>query len=243
MTPAPAYQAGYQMGVVVGIIMVCVFILGFGAFFVFSLVKAITTRRTGWIIATCASSVPFLLFFVLIVVSFVIGFKRGWNHSAEINAARHGDTSPLLTADMTPISGNSIPYQISLPLEDQWQKVESLQQFDHLFAYHDSAYIGVIAEGVGLGTPQHVCDVSQKHIREKASECSFTDPQPIEIDSHSWLTYDVDATISYAHIKYRFYVYADANYTIQIMAWSGPAVFDHEAAVFDRIAKSFKLPQ
>jgi len=45
------------------------------------------------------------------------------------------------------------------------------------------------------------------------------------------------------NIKYRFYIYADANYTIQIMAWSGPAVFDHEAAVFDRIAKSFKLPQ
>ena len=243
MSNPAAYQAGYQIGVVIGIIIFFLIVIGFGTFFVISLVKAITTRRPGWIIAACASSIPFLLFFVLIVVAFVGGFKRGLNRSSEMNAARRGDPSQLLTADMTSISGNSIPYQISLPSMDEWQKDQSLQQFDYLFKYHDSAFVGIIAEGVGLGTPQHACDLAQKHIKEKASECSFTDTQPIDIDSHSWLTYDVDATVSYAHVKYRFYVYADTNYTVQIMAWSGPALFEHDAPVFDRIAKSFKLPQ
>src|SRR5215469_5274109 len=157
MSNPAAYQAGYQFGVVLGIIIFFLVVIGFGTFFVISLVKAITTRRPGWIIAACVSSVPFFLFFVLVVIGFVGGFTRGLNHSSELNAARRGEPSQLLTADMTPVSGNSIPYQISLPSVDEWQKDQSLQQFDYLFKYHDSAYLGVIAEGVGLGTPQHVC--------------------------------------------------------------------------------------
>ncbi|HTV42469.1 MAG TPA: hypothetical protein VMF08_18020 [Candidatus Sulfotelmatobacter sp.] len=236
---SPAYQAG----VIAGIIIFFSLVLGLMVFFVVSLVKATTTRRPGWIVAASLSGVPFALFLVFMVFAFVAGFKRGLNRSSEISAARRGEPSQLLTADMTPISGNALPYQISLPSIDEWQKKTSLRQYDNLFVYHDSAYLGIIAEGVGLGTPQHICDISQKHFKEKAAECTFTDVQPIDIDSHSWLTYDVDATISYAHIKYRVYVYADANYTIQILAWSGGALFDHNAPVFDRIAKSFKLPQ
>jgi hypothetical protein len=235
---SPAYQAGYQAGVVAGVIIFFALLLGLMVFFVISMVKAMTTRRPGWIVAASLSGVPFALFVVFMLIAMVVGFKRGLNHPSEFRAA-----SQLLTADMTPISGNALPYQISIPSLDEWQKNTSLQQYDNLFVYHNSAYVGIIAEGMGLGTPQHICDISRKHFKEKASECTFTDVQPIDIDSHSWLTYDVDATVSYAHIKYRVYVYADTNYTIQILAWSGGALFDRDAPVFDRIAKSFKLPQ
>lgn len=233
-----AYQAGYQAGVVAGAIIFLVLLLGLMVFFVISMVKAMTTRRPGWIIAASLSGVPFVLFVLFMLVAMVAGIKRGLNHSSAMSAA-----SQLITANMTPISGNSLPYQISLPSADEWQKNTSLQQYDNLFVYNNSAYLGIIAEGVGLGTPQHICEVSQKHFKEKSTDCTFTDIQPIEIDSHSWLTYDVNATVSYVHIKYRVYVYADANYTFQILAWSGGAFFDRDAPVFDRIAKSFKLPQ
>jgi hypothetical protein len=238
-----AFQAGHQAGVIIGVIISLVLVLGLMAFFVVSMVKAMTTRRTGWIVAASLSGVPFVLFMVVFLIAMVAGFKRGLNHSSEFGAAQRGEPSQLLTADMTTVSGNSLSYQISLPSSDEWQKNTSLKQYDNLFVYHDSAYLGIIAEGMGFGTPQHICDISQKHFKEKASECTFTDVQPIEIDSHSWLTYDVDATVSYAHIKYRVYVYSDANYTFQILAWSGGAFFDRDAPVFDRIAKTFKLPQ
>lgn len=238
MNQSAAYQAGHQAGVIIGVVISLVLVLGLIAFFVISMVKAMTTRRPGWIVAASLSGLPFVAFFVLMVIGMVAGFKRGLNHSSDMSAA-----AQLLTADMTSISGNSLPYQISLPSADEWQKNTSLQQYDNLFVYRNSAYLGIIAEGVGLGTPQHICDISQKHFKEKSSECTFTDVQPIDIDSHSWLTYDVNATVSYVHIKYRVYVYADANYTFQILAWSGGAFFDGDAPVFDRIAKSFKLPQ
>lgn len=238
-----AYQAGHQAGVIIGVVISLMLVLGLIIFFVISMVKAMTTRRPGWIVAACLSGVPFALCLVFMVIAIVAGFKRGLNHSSEFSAAQRGEPSQLLTANMTSISGNSLPYQVSLPSADEWQKNTSLQQYDNLFVYHDSAYLGIIAEGMGFGTPQHICDISQKHFKDKASECTFTDVQPIEIDSHSWLTYDVDATVSYAHIKYRVYVYSDANYTFQILAWSGGAFFDRDAPVFDRIAKSFKLPQ
>ena len=101
----------------------------------------------------------------------------------------------------------------------------------------------MIAEGIGLGTSQKICDLSKTNLALKASSYVTTPPVALDIDSHSWLTYDATATLTGVEIKYRFYVYADSNYTIQVITWTGPVLFDHYAPVFDRIAKSFKLPK
>ncbi len=235
-------STAYQIGQIAGAILVLMMLVGVCVFFIVALIKALSTRRKGWIIAASVSSVPFVLFFVLFMVAFVAGFKRGLNHSTEIAAARRGEPSQLLTAAMTSVPGNALPYEISLPWLSSWERNDSKAPFDYLFSYHD-AYVGVIPEGIGFGTPERICDVSQKNLAAKASRYSVTTPTPIEIDSHSWLTYDATATISEVEIKYRFYVYADSNYTFQIVTWTGPALFDRDAPVFDRIAKSFKMPK
>lgn len=222
--------------------MVVLMMMGFFGFFIFALVKAFSTRRKGWIITASLFSLPFLLFFIFFLAAMVMGFKKGMNHSTEIAAARRGDPSQLLTAAMTPISGNSIPYEISLPWLTAWQKNDSKPPFDYLFSYRD-AYVGIIAEGIGMGTPEHACDIIQGNLASKASSSSVTTPVPIVIDSHSWLTYDTDATIQGVQIKYRFYVYADSHCTFQVVTWTGPPLFNRYAPVFDRIAKSFKMPK
>jgi len=172
----------------------------------------------------------------------VMGFSQAMNRSNEIAAARRGNPSEMLTATMTPISGNALPYEISLPSLSAWAKNNSRPPFDYFFAYRD-AYVGIIPEGIGLGSPEKICAISRKNLASKASHLQTTTPVPIEIDSHSWLTYDVAATVEGVDIKYRFYVYADSNCTIQIVTWTGPLLFDRYAPVFDRIAKSFKLPK
>lgn len=174
-------------------------------------------------------------------IGFVAGFKRGFNHAKEMAAARRGEPSELLTADMSTVMGISVPYQISVPALDSWAKNDSQPPFDYIFSYRD-AYVGIIADRVGLGTPERVLELSQKNISRKAPDCTFTEAQPITIDSHQWLTFDVSATIRDVPFKYRFYDYADTNYTFQIMTWTVPSLFDHDAPVFDRMAKSFKLP-
>ncbi len=243
MNNSDAYQMGQQIGRVIGVAVVLGMALAMCIFFVLAMVKALTTRRKGWIIAASLSTLPFIAVFILMVIGFAIGFKRGFGHSLEVAAASRGEASPLLTANMTPLTGQAIPYQISLPSADEWSQKTGQRPFDYLFAYQQSAYVGIIAEGIGVKSSEHAVELTQENISKKASDCTFSSAQPIEIDSHSWLTYDASATIHDIQIKYRFYVYADSDYTFQIMAWTVPRLFDHEAPVFDRIAKSFKMPQ
>ena len=238
MNDSTAYQMGQVAGVIIGIFLM----LGICVFFVIALVKSFTKRSKGWIIAAVLSGLPFLVFLCLFMAGMVMGFKRAANRSTELNEARHGESSQLLTAAMSPVSGNSIAYEISFPWMNDWQENDSRSPFDHIFSYHD-AYVGIIAEGIGVGTPQRVCDLTQKNLASKTSSFSATAPEPIEIDSHSWLTYDVTATLNGLNVKYRYYVYADTNYTFQIMTWTGPALFNHYAPVFNRVAKSFKMPK
>jgi len=238
MNNSTAFQIGEIAGAIMGVLMM----FGIFAFFIIALVKAFTTRRKGWIIAASVTSLPFLLFLGLFLAGMVMGFTKAINRSNEIAAARRGDPSALLTATMTPVSGNALPYQISLPFLEAWAKSDSKSPFDYLFSYHD-AYVAIVPEGIGLGTPERIRAVSWENLESKASSLQTTTPVPIEIDSHSWLTYDATATVDGVDIKYRFYVYADSQYTFQIVTWTGPALFDRYAPVFDRIAKSFKMPK
>jgi hypothetical protein len=230
------------MGVVAGTLVVLALVLGCVVFFVLALIKAISTRRTSWIIAAAISTVPVLCAIVFLVAAFVTGFKKGFRQAREIAAAKQGQPSDLLSADMSAIHGTAIPYAISFPWLSAWHDDTEQAHFDHFMFYHDS-YVGIIAEGIGLGTPQAVCDLAQMNLAARAAQHSFTKAVPVTIDARPWLTYDADANVKGIPIKYRFYVYADTNYTFQIITWTGPVMFDRTAPVFDRIAKSFKLPK
>jgi hypothetical protein len=235
-------STAYEIGRVAGTILVLTIPLGICVFFVIALVKACTIRSAGWIVAASLSGIPFLAVIIVFVIAFVVGLQRGMSNSAELAAAQKGEPSPLLTAEMTPVSGNAMAYQISLPLASAWQKNQSQPPFDCLFSYRD-AYLGIIQEQVGLQTPENARSLSQKNIMSKSADCTFTASQPITIDSHSWLTFDATTTIQQIHLKYRFYVYADADNTVQIISWTTPKLFDRDAPVFDRIAKTFKMPK
>jgi hypothetical protein len=235
-------SAAYQGGVIAGALMAVVVMLGILVFFVLALVKAISTRRTGWIIGAVVSGVPFLFLLVAMGFGFVKGFKQGMAHSSEMAAAQRGEPSELLTAPMTQVSGVAIPYEISLPSEDEWTKNDNRPPYDHLYSYRD-AYVGVIAEAYGAQTSENACDLSQRNVLSRDPQAIVSPTQSLTIDSHTWLTYDVSATVNQIQVKYRFYVYGDPNYTFQIMTWTSPSLFNHDAPVFDRIAKTFQLPK
>jgi hypothetical protein len=235
------HATAFHMGQTLGILMAFVFMGGM-VFFVISLVKAFTTRRPGWIVAASVTGVPVLLLMLFFVVAFALAFTKGVKHAREVVAAKQGQPSALLTAEMTPFTGSLIPYEISIPAESQWTKARDHRPYDYVFN-NGIGYFGTIVEGIGLSTPQRVYEMSKKHVMSKASESAVTEPKAVEIDSRDWLTFDVTATVSGAHLKYRYYVYADTNYTVQLISWTGPILFDRYSPVFDRIAKSFKLPK
>ena len=241
MNDSSAYQTGFQIGQIIGIIVFLAFFVGCAALFVISLVKAISTRSKGWIIGACVSAVPLLILIALFVFGLAVGFNQGFRQSRDVAAAKRGEPSPLLTADMTEITGNPFPYKISVPAYNDWKDKLSNPPYDHFLAYND-AYVGVIAENVGVATPESVRDFYQKNITQNSSDYSFSDSHEIIIDSRKWLTYDATATLKGVKIKYRFYLYSDNSRTVQILAWTEPVLFDRYAPVFDRIAKSFQFP-
>ena len=239
-------SAASQIGQIVGVGLVIVVVLGGVVFFILSLVQAIRTRRTGWIVGASVSGLPVLTFLVLILMGFRITIERNQKNSNTSVTSPFGTTtaSDLLTSTMTPVPGSVIPYQVSYPSLTDWTKGDNTvnPDFDQFYHFHD-AYVAVIAEGVGVGTPQNLCDLAQKNLSAKATQFSVNTPKPLNIDSHSWLTYDATATVTGISVKYRFYVYADSNYTFQVICWTGPSMFDTLSPIFDRVAGSFKMPK
>ena len=235
-------STAYQVGQIVGITIVILFLVGLCVLFIVALVKAIKTRRTGWVITAAISGLPLLAVFVAFLVGMVVGVGRAVSRSAGTTLTHGQDAPDLLKGPMTAVTGNAMSYKVSLPSLDSWGKEDSKPPFDYLFAYHD-AYLGVIAENVGVGTPERICEISRKNLASKASACTATQPAAVDIDSRSWLTFDADATITGIKFKYRYYAYSDSERTVQIVAWAGPSVFERYAPVFDRIAKSFELPK
>jgi len=169
MNDSTAYQIGEIASAIMGVLMM----FGICVFFVVALVKAFSTRRKEWIIAAVVASLPFLLFLGAFLTGVVMGFTKAINRSNEIAAARHGSPSELLTATMTPVSGNVLPYQISLPSLEAWAKNDSKPPFDYMFSYRD-AYVAIIPEGIGLGTPERIYAVSRKNLASKASSLQTT---------------------------------------------------------------------
>jgi len=231
------------MGEVVGAVLMLAVIAGLFVFFIIALIRAAKTGRSGWIITASILGLPVAALAAGILFSVVFGVIKAASPTASSPGSATGATADLLGDSMTPVPGTVIPYQMSYPQIDSWKKLDTSDQaFDQLFNFRDE-YIGVIAEGIGVGTPQRVCDLSQKNLVAKSSKYSFTPAQPIQIDSHSWLTFDATATVSGVDFKYRFYVYSDSKFTFQIVSWAVPADFDTFNPVFDRVAKSFQLPK
>jgi hypothetical protein len=241
MDHAATYNAAFQFGQTIGRIIAITIFASFAIFFIVSLVKAITTRRTAWIVAASIAALPVALLIVLFVTGSVIGSFKGLKRAHEISEAKKGNTSALLTAEMTPFTGSLIPYEISLPAESAWTKNQDRRPYDYVFNDGDG-YFGTIVEGVGLNTPQRAFDMVRKNLTKKTTELSMSNPTTVRIDSHDWLTFDVTAAVNNIHFKYRYYIYADSDMTVQLISWSGPTLFDHYTPVFDRIAKSFKFP-
>ena len=238
MNNSTAFQSGQVVGTVLGVLI----LLGLFAAFPAALLRAIRTRSKGWIIGAAFASIPYLFLLLAFALGLVRGFQRA-SHGGAGFSGRNLNTADLLTANMTSVTGSNYSYQISYPWIDSWKRLDtSNQSFDQLYTYHD-AYVGVIFEGIGVGDPRRVCDLSQKLLASKATEHTFKSAHPVQIDGRDWLTYDTQATVNGMHVDYRNFCFADSNCTVQIVDWTSPLAFTSDAPVFDRIAKSFQFPR
>lgn len=230
----------YQMGQIAGAVMGIAVMFGGLVFFIVALVKAINTGKKGWIIAASITGVPVLAIVGAFVYGVYMGVHQAATRSKEIQSARQGVPSMLQTGIMTAVQGSVLPYSISIPTISAWKKSVEFAPYDYVFSYRE-LYIGVIAEGLGVGSSQSVCEFAQKNLSAKTTDCKFSEAREIEISSQKWLQFDAESTINNVHCKYRYYVYSDKDRTIQIVCWTGAQLFDYYAPVMSRVAESFRF--
>ena len=101
----------------------------------------------------------------------------------------------------------------------------------------------VIAESFGVGSPQKIAEVARENIQNVSSKHSFAEASEIKIGGLTWLTFDASATVSNIDIKYRFFVHADEERTVQIIFFTSPARFERNVPVMSRIAETFRFTE
>jgi hypothetical protein len=232
------YDAGYRMGLVAGpVILIFILVTAFIGYSI-SLVQYTRSRRGGWMAALIVSFLPLAGFFGLLVV--VCGLNL--LHEFGPASASHSQAAGSSQQKSSPLTGHQFDYTIQVPDLDEWFIDSKTAPFDRVISHRD-IYIGVIAEHIGLGDAESILKAAQANMTSAAENCTFGKATPITIAGLPWLTFDVTAKLPNvtSEFKYRYYVYSDAKHSIQLLAWSTPAMLDKNAAMIDQIAKSFRF--
>lgn len=188
--------------------------------------------------ALIISFLPLFGLFGLLVVGSGITLLR----LLDLKTANHSQMASASGQTASPLTGHEFDYTLQVPDLDEWSVNSKTAPFDRILSRRD-VYFGVIAEHVGAGDAESILKLAQANITSATEKCTFGKATPITIAGLPWLTFDVTAKLPNltSEFKYRYYVYSDAKHSIQLLAWSSPAMLDKNAATIDQIARSFRF--
>lgn len=235
--------AAYKKVEIIGVLLLLAVLFGVLVFFCIAVYKSVKKGKTGWIAPVLVVGIPWVILIVAFCILFISG-RMEERKEAVVSASQNHSltTKSLATAVMSPVKGQSISYQISLPDKSHWEITRNpTASADYRF-YYRKAYISIIPQNIGFETPERAASLAQKNLMEVGKDQKIGAVKPIRIDGRRWLTFDVTANLKGTNFKYRYYVYSDADYSFQIMCWSSSKHFDECAPIFDRVAHSFKFP-
>ncbi|HEY8904311.1 MAG TPA: hypothetical protein VIM48_11410 [Chthoniobacterales bacterium] len=233
-----SYDVGYRVGLIAGpIILIFILVAAFVGYSI-SLVQYTRSRRGGWLAALIVSFLPLAGLFGIMLVGLGITLLRELG-SASVG---HSQTANSSSQKSSPLTGHQFDYTLQVPDLDEWSIDSKIAPFDRVISHRD-IYFGVIAEHIGLGDAESLLKAAQANITTATEKCTFGKATPITIAGLPWLTFDVTAKLPNltSEFKYRYYVYSDAKHSIQLLAWSSPAMLDKNAATIDQIARSFRF--
>jgi hypothetical protein len=222
-------QIGYAVGVVVGIL----FLLALVAFSIAAVIKAFTTKSTGWIIAGSIGGVVLLLF----VGVFAAAFIKGFTHAMQV-ARENSGTAP--TGPPQNITGENVAYTLKIP--PGWNVRRHEKDFDVLADYR-SVYVGVIAEEANLGSPEVISKLARRNLEKVARNIDMTDATPVVLDGHNWLTFTVNCDVQSIPFFYDYHVYAGPEGTIQIISWTFQNLAAKRTNQINDVIQTFGFPK
>ncbi|MEO8207331.1 MAG: hypothetical protein ABI615_14210, partial [Chthoniobacterales bacterium] len=240
MNPSPPSFA-YQMGQIIGALLVLFMFLVLVGGFALSLWKAIRTRRKGWIISSVIFSLPFFAILILFLVGVGIGIIQGISNARNggINAGRlqvgpkslfsgkptrRKEAYDLINDPAQKLEGVNFNYSIKVPALSDWKVEGNVRGFDRIIAYNDLS-VAVIAEHIGMTSLENLRELVIRNLTEKSKETTVGEPTKITINGRQWMVFDMRGALENFIIQYRVYIYTDESCCIQIFAWTSPALF------------------
>jgi len=230
-------SAAYEVGRMIGMIMVPVVLFILFAAYSASLYLLGRSRHIGWLISTVVFSLPLAALFIAMIFGIAFTMRSSTAPEAASTFQSH-EAADLLTAPFQPLKGRNFDYTLSVPDRDSWKTIPPSGDFDRIIAYRD-LYIGIIAERVGIGDIERMREFVEQTLTTNSTTRHIDSIENLAIDGRPWVAFTADATREKMHLRYRYFLYTDNRRSVQIIAWTSPALFDRNKPVVEQIAQSF----
>ena len=220
----------------VGIFVLAVLVILPTLFFI-SLYKAIERKTGTWVLVCVLSG----LVAVPIVVTVVFYFCASMLAEEDESLL---DVIPSTLQSMT-VTGNAIPYQLTVPDAQGWMRMDDVDGFDLVLSNEQElVQVAVAADPSTMDTLENAHEYVLSHLQSVEGVEVVEDPERVTIDGRKWLRFDVFASEQGGvEVVHRIYIYTGDEGTFRIVAWTGKVLFDERKALMDKIARSFVFPQ
>ena len=231
-----AYEAGQQAGKVFGMVFMVIIIIAVPAFFILSLIKALTKKTKGWVICLIISSLLLLSFGVLVGIAAVTAYRQGKDNSTSEYSVDDSQMQTVVTDDGL----------LSFELPSNWKEVDELHDEASLKYGHlrSEQYMLVLSENksdfeedVSL---RDYADLCLENAELATSGMRFGEWTEHQIANRKMLKVQMSATVDRIKIKYQYGYYETKDHYHQIMQWTLPSKWGSSQPLFNVVLDSAK---
>lgn len=227
-----SHEIGYMLGLVFGFVA----ILAVPAFFIVSLIKALTKKTKGWVISLVLSSLCLLGLGSVVGYAAVKAVKRGQAVTADELKSGKENTQLVTTDDDL----------LRFTIPSKWTEIRDLHdeaslKYGHLAGEH---YMLVLTEsktdfdeGVAL---RDYADLCLENTKAASTNMKLGEWVETDLDHGKLLTVELSATVDRIKIKYYYGFYESKGHYHQVMQWTLHSKWGSSRPVFDAVIKSIE---
>ncbi|HCR37337.1 MAG TPA: hypothetical protein DIU37_04220 [Opitutae bacterium] len=144
------------------------------------------------------------------------------------------------------VTGNTIPYKITVPHKSEWVRLNDTDGFDIILSNdEDILQVAVAADYNDFQTLDNARRYFIENLDDIAGVAEVEEPERITIDGRKWLRFDVLFYLDNANVPVvrRVYLYTGKEGTFGIVAWTAQGLFAENKEMIDKIARSFSFPK
>jgi heme/copper-type cytochrome/quinol oxidase subunit 2 len=227
-----AYEWGYRIGAVIGVILTVVLFIGIPIFFIVSLVQAIRHRSTGWIISAVISGVLLLI----PLAGIAVGVLRSVTAYKEYSDS---DQTPMENRTLT--SGDGI-CRITIPAH--WKPLKNLNELAGIQAGNllREEYLIIISERRQdfTGGLSDYAKIILDQMKSGVEGYEQGVPEATQINGRPALSCAVTGSVDKMRVVYQFTFVEGESCYHQIMGWTLASKASKAIEVIKQTSQTFQ---